>query len=131
MAPERLAIPPACAAAGGGGGGYTGRGGSEGTCGRVTVCVEIENAAAAAHATEEVVQVYAIPRAVRGGASVPNQMLLAFRRTAAALQPGDAETVCLPIDLADLRLMGATEHSGSPLVALRLYGDRAETGWGY
>ena len=33
-------------------------------------------------------------------------MLLAFARTV-LLQPGDHTTVCMPVDLADLRLMGA------------------------
>ena len=50
---------------------------------------------------------YAAPqKASVRGASLPKQMLLAFARTV-LLQPGDHTTVCMPVDLADLRLMGA------------------------
>ena len=50
---------------------------------------------------------YAAPqKASVHGASLPKQMLLAFARTV-LLQPGDHTTVCMPVDLADLRLMGA------------------------
>lgn len=79
-------------------------------CGHVTVCVEVTNDKDAAHATEEVVQVYAAPAATIKGASLPKQVLLGFTRTA-KLQPGDSETVCVPVDLADLRLMGEGEKS--------------------
>ena len=46
---------------------------------------------------------YAAPqKASVRGASLPKQMLLAFARTV-LLQPGDHTTVCMPVDLADLR----------------------------
>lgn len=76
-------------------------------CGQVTVCAEVANEKEASFATEEVVQVYAQPDPAKvKGASVPKLLLLGFARTG-ELQPGDAATVCLPIELADLRLMGS------------------------
>jgi hypothetical protein len=92
----------------------TGPGGAT-DCGTVTVCVEVTNAKTAGHATEEVVQVYAAPKPGSvAGASLPKQMLLGFARTTGALQPGDAETVCIPLDLADMRLMGqASDGEGT------------------
>ena len=77
--------------------------------GRIAV-TEVRNSKAAAHATEEVGQVYAIPSTSVAGASVPKSMLVGFTRTA-LLQPGDTETVCIPVDLADLRLMGPDGHA--------------------
>ena len=96
---------------------------SSGTdCGSVTVCVEVTNVKAATHATEEVVQVYAAPGASVKGASLPKSLLLGFARTG-LLQPGDSETVCIPVDMADLRLMGEGEKSFT-----LLSGDCAYTG---
>ena len=40
----------------------------------------------------------------------PKQMLLGFARTQ-LLQPGDSAKVCIPLDLADLRLMAADGQS--------------------
>ena len=70
----------------------------------------MRNSKSARHATEEVMQVYAIPSTSVKGASVPKSLLLGFARTS-LLQPGDAETVCIPVDLADLRLMGPDGYS--------------------
>ena len=55
-------------------------------------------------------QVYAIPSSSVKGASLPKSLLLGFARTS-LLQPGDTETVCIPVDLADLRLMGSDGQS--------------------
>jgi hypothetical protein len=71
---------------------------------------EVRNSKLATHATEEVMQVYAIPSSSVEGASIPKSLLLGFARTS-LLQPGDTETVCIPVDLADLRLMGPDAQS--------------------
>ena len=71
---------------------------------------EVRNSKLATHATEEVMQVYAIPSSSVKGASVPKSLLLGFARTS-LLQPGDTETVCIPVDLADLRLMDSDGQS--------------------
>lgn len=71
---------------------------------------EVKNSKLAKYATEEVMQVYAIPSGSVEGASLPKSMLVGFARTT-LLQPGDSETVCIPVELADLRLMAADGQS--------------------
>jgi hypothetical protein len=55
----------------------------------------------------QVVQIYAKPSTAVAAkaASPPKLVLLGFARTD-VLQPGDTLTTCIPVDLADLRLMG-------------------------
>jgi len=83
----------------------------------IAVCAELENVKAAAAggggagalASEEVVQVYAMPGAdvAAAAAQPPRALLLGFVRTD-VLDVSDTATICLTIHLADLRLAAAT-----------------------
>lgn len=75
----------------------------------VAVCAEVKNIKAASTlASEEVVQVYAMPGADVSAAAAqpPRALLLGFVRTE-VFAPGDTATICLNIRLADLRLTSA------------------------
>ena len=76
-----------------------------GSNGSVTACVHVSNAASAASATEEVIQVYATPHAdvAAAAAAAPRTWLVGFTRTP-PLEPGDAVTACLEVRLSNLRL---------------------------
>eukprot|EP01062_Namystynia_karyoxenos_P059329 TRINITY_DN50774_c0_g1_i1.p1 TRINITY_DN50774_c0_g1~~TRINITY_DN50774_c0_g1_i1.p1 ORF type:complete len:790 (+),score=201.72 TRINITY_DN50774_c0_g1_i1:72-2372(+) len=71
--------------------------------GTLQVCANVSNAGSA-RATEEVVQVYAVPQEDVVGAAVPRAVLLAVSRTA-AIPPGETVRVCATVGLAALRLM--------------------------